>query len=70
MKKAFGTDATKLFEHFCQYGMKEGRQASKNFNVEVYKKGYAALRNAYGNNLPSYYWHYIIYGHEEGRKAV
>lgn len=70
LKKAFGMDATKLFNHFCQYGMKEGRQASNNFNVEVYKKGYADLRNAYGDNLPSYYWHYIIYGHKERRKAV
>lgn len=69
LKKAFGTNATKLFSHFCEYGMKEGRQAIDSFNVEVYKNNYADLRNAFGNDLPKYYEHWIKYGTKEGRKA-
>ena len=37
LKTAFGTDATKLFNHFKQYGMKEHRQAHTNFNPILYK---------------------------------
>ena len=37
LKNAFGTDIIKLFNHFCTYGMKEGRQAIESFNVQAYK---------------------------------
>lgn len=70
LKKAFGTNSTALFNHFCTYGMKEGRIASANFNVNVYKDGYADLRNAFGNNLPLYYKHYITNGYTEKRKCI
>ena len=50
--------------------MKEGRQASANFNVTAYKNRYGDLRNAYGNNLPLYYMHYIKYGKKENRNAT
>ena len=70
LKKAFGTDATKLFTHFCQYGMKEGRQAISTFNVNTYKKNYTDLQKAFGSNLPEYYKHYIQYGNKEKRKAI
>ena len=70
LKNAFGTNEKKLFNHFCQYGMKEGRQASKNFNVTIYRNNYEDLRKAYGDDLPSYYYHYIKYGYKEGRKAT
>lgn len=70
LKKAFGTNTTSLFNHFCLNGMKEGRVASANFNVIVYKNNYFDLRNAFGDNLSLYYKHYIINGHNEGRKCV
>lgn len=70
LKKAFGANATALFNHFCTHGMKEGRVASSNFNVTVYKNNYADLINAFGNNLPLYYKHYITHGHAEKRKCV
>ena len=70
LKKAFGTDSAKLFNHFCSYGMKEGRVASTSFNVNKYKEYYADLRNAFGNNLPLYYEHYVKYGYKENRKCV
>lgn len=70
LKKAFGVNATALFNHFKQYGMKEGRKASANFDVKVYKNTYADLRAAFGENLPLYYKHYIEYGKKEGRRAL
>lgn len=70
LKKAFSTNSTALFNHFCSNGMKEGRMGSANFDVNVYKNNYADLRNAFGNNLPLYYKHYITNGHAEKRKCV
>lgn len=70
LKKAFGTNPTKLFEHFKVYGMKESRQASENFNVISYKNRYIDLQKAFGNNMPEYYKHYLLFGKKEGRNAI
>lgn len=61
-------DDTGLLNHFIQYGMKEGRQAKKDFNVYYYKAQYSDLRAAFGNNLKGYYIHYVQHGQAEGRK--
>jgi hypothetical protein len=66
---AFGDDAGKLIEHFVDYGMSEGRQASADFNVNNYKARYEDLRNAFGDNLAEYYRHYINNGLAEGRNG-
>ncbi len=70
LKNAFGYDDKKLFNHFCTYGMKEGRQAISNFNLSAYKQNNPDLVQAYGNNNPAYYEHYCRYGYKEGRKAT
>lgn len=70
LKKAFGTNADQLFNHFCTYGMKEGRQAISTFNVKKYKSYYNDLQKAFGSDLPLYYKHYIEYGKKEKRKAT
>lgn len=70
LKRAFGSDGARLFHHFCNYGMKEGRIARPSFNINRYKVYYADLRNAFGDNLPLYYEHYVKYGHKENRKCV
>ena len=36
VKNAFGSDQDKALAHFVNYGMKEGRQGIKTFNVNVY----------------------------------
>lgn len=69
LKAAFGSDYNKAWAHFKQYGMKEARQASAEFNVIAYKENYADLRDAFGDNLPLYYEHYCNYGRKEGRNA-
>ena len=70
VKKAFGGNEMKTFEHFLTFGMKEGRRASASFDVNYYKNRYGDLRNAYGSNLKSYYLHYLNYGKKEGRVAT
>lgn len=70
LRAAFGNTKQKYFEHFCQFGMKEGRQGSASFDVKKYKNRYADLQKAFGNNLPEYYKHYCVYGKKEGRKAT
>ena len=70
LKKAFGTDKQKLFNHFCTYGMKECRQAISTFNVNIYKNNYKDLQKAFGNDMPKYYKHYIEFGYKEKRKAI
>ncbi|MCR4763368.1 MAG: transglutaminase-like domain-containing protein [Lachnospiraceae bacterium] len=69
LKNAYGTNATKLLNHFLAYGMSEGRQASAEFNLDAYKSRYSDLRDAFGNNNTDYYIHYIRYGKKEGRDA-
>ena len=69
LQKAFGNDKDLYFKHFCQYGMKEGRIAKKDFNVIKYKEKYEDLRKAFGSNLIEYYKHYCLYGKKEGRKG-
>lgn len=70
LKRAFGEDSVKLFNHFKKYGMREGRQACETFNVHYYKSEYGDLRTAFGNNLPEYYKHYVKYGYKEHRRTV
>lgn len=70
LKKAFGTDATALFHHFCTHGMKEGRMGCGSFNVKKYQEYHADLRHAFGDHLPAYYKHYIQFGYKEKRKCI
>lgn len=67
LRNAFGNDKKALFNHFINYGMKEGRIAKSEFNVAIYKNNYGDLRTAFGDDLPAYYRHYCIWGKNEGR---
>jgi len=69
LKKAFGTNDKKLFEHFTKYGMNERRQAASNFNVDVYMANYHSLVTDYKKDYPAYYEHYCRFGYNEGRNA-
>ena len=70
LKAAFGDNEYALWNHFCNYGMNEFRQASAEFNPRTYYNNYADLRNAFGKNYPMYYWHYVAFGKSEGRIAA
>ncbi len=67
--QVLGKDERVVLKHFLEYGMKEGRQASANFNVQCYKANYEDLQKAFGNDLTLYYKHYIEYGQSEARNA-
>ena len=70
LKAAFGEDEKSAFAHFVNYGIKEGRQGSAEFNVYVYRARYTDLDAAYGDDLEKYYMHYIMYGKSEGRNGA
>lgn len=67
--EAIGMDDEALFNHFVNYGVKEGRNASEDFNVQAYRQRYTDLQQAFGSNLASYCSHYVNYGRSEGRNA-
>lgn len=68
--RVYGNNVTGAFNHFVNYGMKEGRQGIANFNVQAYRARYADLRRAFGADLPKYYNHYRTNGRREGRIAT
>ncbi len=69
--KAYNGDDVATLNHFIEYGMGEGRQASESFDEQSYYFEYPDLRRAYGvNDKKAYYLHYINYGKSEGRKAT
>lgn len=67
---AFGDNQKALFEHFINNGMKEGRQASSEFNLAAYKANNPDLVSIFGDDNAKYYEHYISSGKAEGRKAI
>lgn len=70
LARTCGSDETKLFNHFINTGMNEGRQASAGFNVLVYISENPDLKQAFGGNISLYYIHYVTRGYKEGRIAV
>lgn len=70
VNKVYGGDEYAVLEHFVNFGMKEGRQASSNFDVHSYKNEYPDLRAAFGNDSKSYYLHYINFGQKEKRQTI
>lgn len=59
-----------LLDHFRSFGMREGRQGSRSFEVASYYNSHVDLRKAFGLDLQSYYTHYLNYGHDEGRRSL
>ncbi len=70
LKSAFGYDETGLLRHWINYGVGEGRRASREFDLSYYKNSYADLRAAFGDDNLAYINHYINCGKNEGRKAA
>lgn len=64
-----GSNSDTLIRHFINNGMAEGRIASENFDINLYRNRYADLRKAYGDTLQLYYYHYMQMGKAEGRIA-
>ena len=67
LKAAFGTDGNKLYQHFLDYGAKEGRQASAVFNVRTYLEKNSDLKNAFGDDYKAAIKHFASNGVNETR---
>lgn len=48
----------KLFYHFINNGIWEGRQPSESFSVAAYASAYSDLRKSFGSHIVEYYKHY------------
>ena len=70
LQAAFGYDYNALYNHYLQYGLREGRAGSAEFNCFNYVNNYADLRAAYGGNYLAYCQHYEQFGKSENRNAA
>lgn len=70
VKNAVGSNVLSAFDHFINYGIREGRQSSSTFHITSYRNRYPDLRAAFGNDVFAYAIHYIQHGKNEGRVAT
>ena len=72
MKKYYANDDYGAIKHFVEHGIREGRQGSENFNLQVYRANAKDLQKYYGFSNDKnylYYNHYMYHGYKEGRRA-
>lgn len=69
LKAVYGTDKTKLLQHFLEYGIKEGRKSSAVFDVKYYLEANQDVRNAFGNDYETAFKHFVKDGYKEFRKS-
>jgi len=67
LKAAFGYDEEMLYQHFLDYGLKEGRNMSPILDVQEYREKYTDLDAAFGDNWDAYVEHFFDYGINENR---
>lgn len=67
LKAAFGYNEEMLWQHFLDYGLKEGRNMSPILDVKKYRAAYADLNQAFGDNWDAYVQHFFDYGVNENR---
>ena len=67
---AIGDDPEKLFQHFVQCGIFEGRSENANFNPSAYASAYSDLSAAFGSDIMAYYRHYAVLGVNEARPVT
>ena len=70
LKAAFGSDAAKLYAHFLNFGISEGRQAHPMFDVKYYLSQHTDLQEAFGTDYARALRHYINIGCNENRKTA
>ncbi len=66
VKKAFGSDEAKLYDHFLKYGIEEGRCASPYFDIKYYMSQNSLKMSTYcKGNYERGFDHFIKYAYEE-----
>ena len=69
MYNAFGYDEEALYQHYLDYGYKEGRSMSPVFDLKKYRDTYKDLDDAFGDDFDAYVEHYFTYGMKEKRTS-
>lgn len=70
LQAAFGMDEAALYKHYLNFGLKEGRFGSEEFNCYTYMNNYGDLRLTFAGDYLAYCKHYEEFGKEEGRNAA
>lgn len=70
LKRAFGFDENRLWNHFITYGVSEGRTGSPVFSVNDYMNRFADLKKAFGSDKFAYIKHFVNFGMKEARQAI
>ena len=68
LKATFGSNEEALYQHFLEYGIKEGRVMNPVIDIVKYREQYGDLQRTFGNNWDSYVNHYFTYGVNEHRE--
>jgi beta-N-acetylglucosaminidase len=70
VKKAYtNASSNDILSHWINYGIKEGRKASRIFDANYYLYNNEDLLKAFGMNYESAYKHFINYGYKELRAS-
>lgn len=69
LKVVFDYNKQKLWEHWLNFGKREGRSPSSLYDATYYRNKYIDLRNAFGNDYVALYNHFVNWGIREGRQA-
>lgn len=69
LMRAFGTNKAALYNHWNNYGKREGRSPSPIYDPDYYLNNNEDLRRAFGTNYTQLYNHFISYGINEFRKS-
>lgn len=70
VREFVGMDAEKLFQHFMNNGMKEGRLGIADFSLRAYIENNPDLLAAFGTDYSAYCKHFVENGRAEGRSAI
>lgn len=69
LQTTIGNDYNALLKHYIDFGLREGRSGSAEFNCMTYCNNYIDLRITFNNDYVAYCLHYEQYGKTEGRNA-
>ena len=59
LRVVFGNDSNKLWEHYQNFGIREGRNPNPKINIPAMQMRYPELREVYGNDNAGYMHHYV-----------
>lgn len=69
LKAAFGYDEKALYNHWKNYGIREGRSASPILDISYYLNQNADLKAAFGSDNTAAYNHFLKWGYGEYRNS-